>query len=221
MAYFKYLTNVIYPTLRKEKNSSHDYTKIKNLFRRAYIPDEILKIYTAFEDYEVQGDDRPDNVSQKYYDNPTYDWIIFITNNIQNVRSEWPMTQSDLNNYLLQKYTENELSQVHHYETIEIKNSIGNILLKPGIKVKEDYIFKYTETINGITQTFSYNPVVEITNYEYEVSLNDDKRRILMLRPDYVKIVEREMVGIFRHKPSSSFVDEFTIKVEDPCIPSI
>lgn len=220
MNYFRNLPDILYPSLDRG-SSSHDFTRIKNFFKRAYIPEQLLSQYTAFEDYKIIGDDRPDVVSHKYYNNSNYDWIIFITNNIQNVRSEWPMTQSDLNKYLLDKYTEQELSQVHHYETTEVRNSENHVILKTGIRVAPNYVFKYTEQVGNDTEIVTLNPVVEITNYEYEINLNDDKRTILLLRPEYISIVEREMVSVLRYKPSSSFVDEFTIRTEDRCIPSI
>jgi hypothetical protein len=220
MTYFKNLPDIIYPSLKRE-SYSHDFVKIKNLFKRAYIPENILRNYASFENYEIQGDDRPDVVSKKYYDNAKYDWVIFIANNIQNVRDEWPMSQSDLNRYLLEKYTEQELSQVHHYETTEVRNSLNHVILKSGIKIPSNYVFKYTESQGLTTEVISLNPVQEITNYEYELKLNDEKRSIILIRPEYINIIERELLTLFRYPVSRSFVDEFTIKVEDPCIPPI
>jgi hypothetical protein len=217
MAYFRNLPNILYPSLRKGKVSSHDYALIKNLFKRAKIPDEILNIYTAFDNYQIVGDDRPDNVAYKYYDNSEYDWIILITNNIQNLRSDWPLSQNDLNNYLLDKYTETELSEIKYYETNELKNSKGHVILKSGIKVTSNYIFKYTDGGQIITK----NPTKSVSNYQYEIELNEKKRNILMLRPEYIAIVEKELRNIFMYKPSSLFIDEFTIKVEDQCIPPL
>lgn len=221
MAYFKNLPNVIYPTQQSKKNSARDYTKIKNFFKRAYIPDDVLKVYAAFEDYKIIGDERPDQVSQKYYQNSEYDWLIFIANNIQNVRTDWPMTQADLNSFLFSKYTEEELSQVHHYETTEVRNYLGHVILEAGIKVKSDFVFQYSETIGANIQVNTLTPVNEITNYEYELKVNDDKRTIVLLRPEFVRTVENEISKIFRYKPSSAFVDEFNIKVSSQCIPPI
>jgi hypothetical protein len=220
MNYFRNLPDILYPSFNKE-SSSHDYTKIKNFFRRAYIPESILSQYVAFQDYKIIGDDRPDVVAQKYYNNSNYDWLIFITNNIQNIRTDWPMTQIDLNNYLFDKYTEQELSEIHHYETREVRNSQDHVILRAGIRVSPNYIFKYTEEIGNNLEIITLNPVVEITNYEHEVKVNDDKRSIVLLRPEYTALVEKELSTILRYKPSSSFVDEFTIRTEDRCIPPI
>lgn len=214
MAYFKNLPNILYPSLRNGKKSSHDYTLIKNLFKYAKIPDGLLDIYVAFEDYQIIGDDRPDNVAEKYYNNSGLDWIILVTNNIQNVREDWPMPQKILYNHLYEKYTEAELEQVKYYETIEVKNSKNHIILKSGIKVPQNFTIRYVDD-NVVEET---NPVNAITNLEYEIQKNDEKRSILLLRREYVPILEKDLRSIFQYTRSSEFVDEKTIRVESPCI---
>jgi len=219
MAYFRRLPNVIYPVQQGEKNFSHDYSTIKNFFRRPFIPADLLKIYGAFEDYQIQGDERPDNVSQNFYGSPEYDWVIFLANNIQNVRTDWPMTQSDLNKFLFTKYTEAQLSEIHHYETTEVKNSLGHVILKAGIRVKSDFTFQYTEFVAGNTVIKNHVPVRDVTNYEYELLLNDQKRSIVLIRQEFIRTIEVDANTILRYKPSSSYIDPTTIKVADQCIP--
>lgn len=214
MAYFKNLPNILYPSLRKDKRSSHDYTLIKNLFKYAKIPDDVLDIYTAFEYYQILGDDRPDNVAEKYYNNSGLDWIILITNNIQNVREDWPLPQANFYNYLYEKYTETELEQIRHYETIEVKNSKNHTILKSGIIVPQNFTIRYTD--EGVIE--ETNPVNAISNLEYEVKINDEKRSILILRKEYIPILEKDLRNLFQYTRSSEFVDEKTIRVQSPCI---
>jgi hypothetical protein len=83
MAYFRYLPNLEYPSLRNERTSSGDYTTIKNLFKRAKIREDLINIFTAFDKYNIVGDDRPDNVAEELYGNPELDWLILITNKLQ------------------------------------------------------------------------------------------------------------------------------------------
>ena len=214
MAYFKNLPNILYPSLRKDKRSSHDYTLIKNLFKYAKIPDDVLDIYTAFEYYQILGDDRPDNVAEKYYNNSGLDWIILITNNIQNVREDWPLPQANFYNYLYEKYTETELEQIRHYETIEVKNSKNHTILKSGIIVPQNFTIRYAD--EGVIE--ETNPVNAISNLEYEVKINDEKRSILILRKEYIPILEKDLRNLFQYTRSSEFVDEKTIRVQSPCI---
>ena len=47
---------------------------------------------------------RPDMVAQRLYDDPELDWVILSTNNIINIRDQWPLEHNDLHEYMLDKY---------------------------------------------------------------------------------------------------------------------
>ena len=212
MAYFKKLPDVLYPTLKKEKNSSRDYSKIKNLFKRARIRQDFLDFFTSFENYTVVGDDRPDNVAEAVYGDPTLDWVVLVVNDIQNVRNDWPMPQGDFNKFITEKYTAQELSQIHHYETQEVRNSKGDLILPAGLQVGSNFSMKYAD--NG--QVITYSSLFSVTNFEYETRLNEDKRNILILKPEFLRVVQKDIRRIMRYQPSSEYVDAKTIKTYNP-----
>jgi hypothetical protein len=131
--YFSQVPNFDYVSRDLEKNSLGDYTTVKNLFRRAKIRDDIFQSIYYFTRYTIVGDERPDNVAEKIYGDPTLDWIVLLSNNIQNVYDGWPKTQLSFDNYLLQKYGSYEnISNIHHYETVEKKTRDGYIIVEGG-----------------------------------------------------------------------------------------
>jgi hypothetical protein len=213
MSYFRYLPNLYYPSLRNERSSSNDYTLIKNIFKRAKIREDFVNIFTAFEKYSIVGDDRPDVVAQKLYQDPNYDWIILITNNIQNIREDWPLSQSDLNIYLNQKYTAQELEQIHHYETKEVKTDASGIILPAGLVVDENFTVNYSDGTQFVEDT---NCIISVSNYEYELRKNDDKRNILILRSEYISLIEEDLRLAFANEPSSEYVDVRTLRTSNP-----
>lgn len=214
MTYFRQLPDLLYPTLRNDRSSSLDYTKIKNLFKRAKLRDDFLNVFTAFQKYTIAGDDRPDNVANAIYKDSGYDWLILVTNNIQNVRTEWPMPQGDFNNFINQKYTAQQLNSIRYYETTELRNSIGELIMPAGQIVDSNFTFKYTDA--GIQQT--YSSVVSVSNFEYENRINEDKRNIVLLRPQFVRVVEKDLKEIFKYDTSSEFINQKTIKTYNPRI---
>jgi hypothetical protein len=214
MAYFRKLPDVLYPTLRNEKSSSFDYTRIKNLFKRAKIREDYLNVYTAFEKYTIIGDERPDNVAATYYNDSGLDWLILVLNNIQNVRTDWPMSQSDFYNYISQKYTDTELFEVRYHETKEVRNSFGELIIPAGLIVDENYSLTYLD--NGVTTT--YNQLLSVSNFEHENRINEEKRDIFLLRPILVDIVEKDLKQIFRYDRSSEYVNRTTIRTYNPRI---
>ena len=97
-----------------------NFSKSKNLFKRAKIRDDFFSTATVFDYYSIVGDDRPDNIASKFYGDAELDWVVLLSNNILNVRDEWPMSQYDLERYLDNKYSAEQLQQIHHYETKEL-----------------------------------------------------------------------------------------------------
>lgn len=211
MAYFDLFPDLLLPSFSDNRNSNYDYVRVKNLFKRAKIRDDFFQNATVFDKYAIVGDNRPDNVAQELYGSPQLDWIILISNNIINVREEWPMSQSDLNNYLLDKYGSERLQEIHHYETKEVRDSEGNLLLQAGLVVDANFQFKYSnfgtyKVLSGV------NIVTSVSNYDYEVLKNDEKRTIYVLRQNYIQTVIDDMREIMTYTDSSQFIDRRTKK---------
>jgi len=212
--YFRQLPNLDYPSLANDRTSAYDYNQVKNIFRRAVLRDDVFDSYVQFEKYSVEGDDRPDNVASKIYGDPALDWVVLTTNNIIHIRDEWPMSQGDLNNYLANKYSSQELSYIHHYETLKILDSFGNLIQPEGIEVQEGYSVTFVD--RGVSKTESR--LKSFTYLEHEIDVNDKKREIDILLPEYVEIFLRDIGNIMEYKPSRQFVNEKLKKTENPRI---
>lgn len=204
MNYFDLFPNVQLPSFSDKRNSSNDFIVLKNLFKRAKIRDDLFGNVTAFSKYYVEGDDRPDNVAHKIYENESLDWVVLISNNMINVRDEWPMGQRDFQRYVNNKYDPTQLSQVHHYETKEIRGVGGNIILQSGLVVDSDYTYSYTT--NGVRN--DVNDVISISYLDYEIKKNDEKRTINLLRPEYVGTIIDDMRQIMTYTDSSQYINK-------------
>ena len=119
--YFTYLPDLNYVSRSPDRNSNEEYIPVKNIFRRAKIRDDMMSIVTSFEDFTVIGDGRPEQVAQKIYGDPRFDWVVLISNNITKIRDQWPLTENDFRNFLLDKYgSDEELAKIHHLSLIHI-----------------------------------------------------------------------------------------------------
>ena len=210
--YFRQLPNLDYPSLANERTSAYDYNQVKNIFKRAVLREDVLNAYVQFDKYLVQGDDRPDNVASKVYGDASLDWVVLTTNNIINVRDEWPMSQGDLQNYLTNKYTSAQLSYIRHYETLEIVDSYQRLIQPKGLMVEEGHSITFVD--RGVSKTESKTK--SVSYLEYEINLNDAKREISVLQPRYVEIYLRDMANIMSYKPSKQFISENLKKTENP-----
>ena len=203
MNYFDLFPDVQLPSFSDKRNSSKDFITIKNLFKRGKVREDFFQNVTAFYQYSIVGDDRPDNVAQKVYDNDQLDWVVLIANNIINIRDEWPMSQYDFQRYLDNKYDSVQLSQIHHYETTEIKSPNGKLLLQSGLAVDADFTFSYSYG----TTTYNVNSVTSVSNFQHEVNKNDAKRNIYLVRPEYVGTIISDMREIMTYTDSSQYIN--------------
>jgi len=139
--YFRQVPNFEYVSRNPGDKYISEYIPVKNLFKRGKLREDIFANLQFFEKYSIIGDERPDNVAYKFYNDETLDWVVLLSNNILNIQSEWPMTQRTFDKVMLEKYGsyENLYSGIHHYETEEIRDSLGSIVLKSGIRVPPDW----------------------------------------------------------------------------------
>ncbi len=191
-----------------------DYITVKNLFKKGSIADDILTNLSLHTKYQIKGDDRPDNVAFDVYGNSNLDWLVLACNNIINVQNEWPMLQNDFDAYLLEKYeTYQNLNAVHHYETVEIKNSKDVVIVPAGLECESDYTTTYFDyNIQQRVDVLSVDLVTEVTNYQYEEKIEDAKRNIYLLKERYLGIIRDDMELAMHYKEGSTQYVNRTLK---------
>ena len=213
-SYFRQLPNLDYPSLANDRNSAYDYQVVKNIFKRAVVRDDIFDEITAFTKYNIQGDERPDQVAYQFYNDSGLDWVVLSTNNIIHVRDEWPMGNQDFLTYLNAKYTDAELANIHHYETKVIRDSSGTLIQPEGKTVPAGYTVNFLD--NGVLR--SESSLTSFSFLEHETNLNDDKRNIDILRTEYLGLFLENYADIMEYKPSKQFVTDKLKKTENPRI---
>ena len=213
-SYFRQLPDLDYPSLANDRQSAYDYQVVKNIFKRAVLRNDVFDEVTAFTKYSVEGDERPDQVAFDFYQDPNLDWVVLTTNNIVHVRDEWPMGNQDFLTYLNGKYTAEELANIHHYETDVLRDSRGRLIHPKGLTVPSNYSISFLD--NGVLRTES--KITSFTFLEHETNLNDDKRQINILKPEYLTVFLEDFENIMEYKPSRQFVSDKLKKTENPRI---
>ncbi len=209
MGYFRELPNLLYPSYLSDKNSSLNYIEVKNLFRRVKLRDDLQNVLTLFNKYEVPEGSRPELIAEEVYGDPELDWVVLITAGIINVRDDWPLSDRDLYNYAYEKYG-TDLNATRFYETTEVKDSNGRLILPKGKVVDGTFTIP-----NPADPTATLNPVTGISNYEYEVRKNNKKRSIYLLKPRYLQQFLNDMRDIFTYQKSSQYINEKYIQTEN------
>lgn len=200
MQYFKTLPKIRYTD---DKNISTIYT---NLMARASVIPSMLTNSLLFYQYDIQDDDTPEIVAYKYYGDMNRFWIVLYCNQITDPQWDWPLSSSKFESYIDAKYTGSTRNNVHHYEKTvsktnrtsgtnqDITNSFETIII-----TYEDYLIldtaSYTYNMSTGTVTIDTTKRV-VTNYDYELELNESKRSINILNKSYADQLESEFKKI-------------------------
>ncbi len=209
MSYFRELPIIEYQSPFSTRSSSDEYVQVKNLFRRVKLRDDLKSNITFLKNYYVRDGFRPDQVADDLYGSPTYDWVVIHSGGIVNIRDEWPLTSKEIYDYSLNKYG-NDLNQIKYYVTTEVKDSSGKIYLPKGKVVDANFTIP-----DPTSPTATLNPVGGVTNYEHEAKINEDKRNLTILRPEYLELFLSDMRRIMTYSKSSQFVNNRVVRTEN------
>jgi len=227
MGYFRELPNLEYQSFLSDSISSGSYLTVKNLFRRNKLRDDLSNVFTIFNKYEIPEGSRPDLVAEEFYGNAELDWVVLLTAGIINVRDEWPLSNYHLYKYAEEKYGIAGLSDVHHYETTEVKDSSGRLILPKEKVVDSDFKLTYFDgdeiysndnnlnTEEEVTYTLIASPIRPVTNWQYETIENNKKSSIYLLKRTYLQQFLNDMREIMTYGLSSQYITESLVRTEN------
>ena len=230
MSYFRELPDILYQSNLLHKVSSQEYIQIKNIFRRVKIQDWIQDNVQFFNKYTIRDGERPDTMAERLYGTSERDWIIILTAGITNIRNDWPLSNYDLYRYVEAKYG-TDLNAIHHYETIEVRDNKGRLILPAGQRVDQNFtiptpydasatnfyigVRPQSDNIDYRSVNSDINPVTGVSNYEYETQLNESKRRIEVMKPIYLQQFLNDMRELMNYKESSQTVNSKLLTTEN------
>ena len=187
--YFENFPNLTY-ALSVDKAGNQKTIEIKDFFHLLKVREDVERMNVLYEDYIVSNGQRPEQVSYELYGDERFYWIILQINMIVDYYNDWPLAASELDDFIKNKYG-NKADDIHHYETLEVKDHERNILLKGGIKVSSDFVFTYPVSPDSFTYLTSRPR--SVSNREYEYDLNYKKSQIRILKPNVVFQFESEV----------------------------
>ena len=158
--YFENFPVVLYDSVGKG-----DFKFVTNLLRRVGLRTKIKSNILLFDTYDILSGQTPEEIADKLYDDPQLHWVILMVNDITDRYHQWPLNENQFLAYINDKY--DNVDATHHYE---IEQTSGNTTLKIDIG----------------TDNTGHSGATAITNYEYELAQENEKRQIRLLDPRYV-----------------------------------
>ena len=196
--FFEMIKNNVEYAMKASHVGVTDYIEITDFFRSLVLRRDVFETNTVYYTYTIQNGERPDQISYNEYGDEQFYWMILQANGITDYYNQWPLSDSELEEYALKKYGGNEgAGQIHHYETVETYDSDGVKVLEGGLVVPQDFVFYYPDTE---TVTLSSLPVA-VTNLQYEKNLNEAKTEILLVDKKYIYDYKREWMLYLNKTP--------------------
>ena len=214
--YFSIIPNIKYDTKpRSYPFSESDYTVTKNFFRRFEIDENVFGYATYYRKYAVKEGEKLENIANRMYGSPFYDWILVLTNNYINPQFGFPLDNWTLRKVAEDKYGDDTYSGIHHYETIETKsgqtlNGKSILALEGGLTVDKTFYDSPFNYFNGSTTTTVPGNTVskQVLNFDHEVKENEKKRTIYILKRKYMRKFVHEFRTSNIYSKSSDFINK-------------
>lgn len=208
--FFNYFPKVIYFS-DKDQTSLDIVTNLTFKFR---FNENFKDNSVVYYDYIIPEGETPEILADKFYNSPERHWIILMLNNIVNPLMDWPMSYYALNKYINSKYSANNYadtsntsvtglswaeSNIKEYFVKERKTIIntGEFSEKTTIITSQQYA--NTSPITSNNYTLNDGTQIEVktnrgtkTYYEYEHENNEKKRKIKLLKTEFVPLLEKE-----------------------------
>ena len=160
MSYFEKFPKIYY-----DANADGKYKVMTDIISRVKLVDSVKPNILNFDYYNVKDGETPEMIAHKYYDDPELHWTILVVNDVIDYYTQWPMSVQKFEEFMKDKY-ENPQG-IHHYE---ISQTSGN-----------------TELVIDVgMNTTDYPSATAISNYTYEDRLQEQRRQIRLIQPQYM-----------------------------------
>ena len=201
-----------------------NYQTATNIFFRVRILREVITNVSSYYEYLVKDDDTPEILAEKAYGDPEAHWIILMANDIVDAQYDWPLNYDDFNNYIIGKYgsLQNAQTTYHHYEKVVIREEqLSGTVTEDVFWINEDQLTVNNMTVpydtyDSLPKTQEYEAINlqngrtvketeftrRITYYDYEMDLNERKRAIKIIKPEYYSQIVREFDLLTQTRPS-------------------
>ena len=155
---------------------------VTDIMRRVKVRGKIVDEASLYDKYDVPNGEKPEDTAFKHFGSSQYHWVVLLTNNITDAYYDWPMSEQTFETFIRDKYSNPD--GIHHYE---VTTSSG----KTTGDGPDDYSHK-------IEVNSDASGAQSVSNREYEQRLQDSKRSINLLNPEYLTTFIEEFNNLVR-----------------------
>lgn len=146
---------------------------VKDITFNVRVRQEILKNITLYDEYDIQDGETPEIIAHKVYGSSEYHWVVMLCNERFDAYEDFPLPSREFEQYVTEKYG-NTLGDTHHYEY----NGFVVMGPDPDDPDRPDVV-----------------GAEPISNYDYELRLNESKRRIKLIAPSLIAQIKAQLMS--------------------------
>ena len=214
--FFNYFPKTLYTS----NNLTAGVDTVTNIIARFGFESTLKNNSSAFYKYNIQESDTPEIIASKYYDNPERHWIVLLFNDIMDPQFDWPLQYQPFIDYVNTKYSANNyadtantgvtglawsmnVNNVQAYYKIVTRTNFDNISIVEKLEVDANTY----ANVGASTTTYTLQDGSTITQkvtketktyYDYEQELNEEKREIKLIKPEFVSQIEKEFKKVIK-----------------------
>jgi hypothetical protein len=213
--YFNFFPKTAY---YKSKDST-SLDVVTNITTRYNFNDTLKQNAATYYKYEIKDGDTPEILASKIYGSPEKHWIILAMNNIVDPLYEWPLGQRTIGKFIEAKYSSSSYANTAYTGVTGLEWATNNTQAYYKVEKRTDTSTGlYREDIIRLDANTYANVVISDTNYtledgtplrivvsketktyyEYENELNENKRNITILKPEFVIDIEAEFINVMK-----------------------
>lgn len=148
-------------------NNKTEYKLVKDISQNVRVRKAILESITLYDEYDIRDGETPEIISEKIYGSALYHWVVMLCNERYNYIDDFPLTTYELEKHITAKYGAGNEYDAHHY-------------------VDE----------NGFIVDASQAGATPVSNYDYEATVNESKRRIKLISPSLLNTILKNFKDI-------------------------
>jgi len=152
-----------FPTILHGYNGSDGQeilVRLRDITRNVRVRRDVLANITLYEEYIIRDGETAQLIAEKVYGSAQLHWVVMLLNEKYDYVSDFPLSTPILMQHITRKYGEGNEYHTHHYV--------------------DD---------NGYVVNSTNPSAVSVSNFDYEESINEAKRRIKLISPSLIPVL--------------------------------
>ena len=205
--YFNYFPKTVYFL-----DNTNNADVVTNITSRFGFEKSFKNNTSVYYEYNIQDSDTPEIIASKFYGDSEKHWVVLMINDIVDPQFDWPLDQRTIISYMNEKYSANASvgqsgvnwaqANIHSYYKVEtrITNSTGSEL-QSKLEIDANTYANVAATTSNLTLDDGNSITITTTKetksyYDYEVEENEAKRTINLLKPEFIGLIENELISV-------------------------